>query len=96
MIGAVATAHWDAQPDDLQRLELPPDLKDTNLLGALGQPGASLYDLIDTSTLSVAQGLGDTGGMMIRFRDGWCSVASASAQIPFRLEELVARIRPLL
>lgn len=96
MIGAVATASWDAQPDDLQRLELPPDLKDTNLMGALGPPGASLYNLIDMSTLSVVQGLGDAGGMMVLFRDGWCSVASASAQIPFRLEELVARIRPLL
>jgi hypothetical protein len=96
MIGAVATANWDAQPDDLQRLELPPDLKDTNLMGVLGPPGASLYNLIDISTLSVVQGLGDVGGMMVRFRDSWCSVASASAQVPFRLEELVARIRPLL
>ncbi|MEK6679073.1 MAG: hypothetical protein AABY39_06625 [Nitrospirota bacterium] len=96
MIGAIATAQWDAQPDDLQRLELPPDLKDTNLMGALGPPGVSLYNLIDMSALSVVQGLGDAGGMMVRFRDSWCSVASASAQIPFCLEELVGRIRPLL
>lgn len=96
LIGAVATGPWDAQPDDLQRLDLPLDLKDTNLLGALGPRGASLYDLVDTQTLSVVQGLGDAGGMFVRFRDTWCSVASASAQIPFRVEELVARIQPLL
>lgn len=96
MIGAIATAQWDAQPDDLQRLELPPDLKDTNLMGALAPPGASLYNLIDMSAISVVQGIGDAGGMIVRFRDAWCSVSSASAQVPFRIEELIARIRPLL
>lgn len=96
MIGAIATAQWDAQPDDLQRLELPPDLKDTNLMGALAPPGASLYNLLDTSTLSVVQGIGDSGGMIVRFRDAWCSVSSTSAQVPFRIDQLVARIRPLL
>lgn len=96
LIGAVATGPWDAQPDDLHRLELPLDLRDTNLLAALGPRGASLYDLVETQTLSVVQGLGDAGGMFVRFRDTWCSIASASSQIPFRVEELVARVRPLL
>lgn len=96
MMGSIATAPWDVHPDDLQRLELPPDLKDTNLVGALGPLGASFYNLIDMRTLSVVQGLGDAGGMMVQFRDTWCSVASASAQMPFRLEELIGRIRPLL
>ena len=96
LMGAIATGPWDAQPDDLHRLELPPDLKDTNLLGALGPPGANFYDLVDTRMLSVVQGLGDAGGILVRFRDAWCTVASTSRQIPFRLDELVARIRPLL
>jgi hypothetical protein len=96
MLGALATGPWDALPDDLQRLEIPLDLRETNLVGALGRPGTRLYDLIDTPTLSVVQGLGDAGGMFVHFRDGWCAVSSASAQIPFRVEELVARIRPLL
>ena len=96
MMGAVATGPWDAQPDDLQRLDLPPDLKDTNLVGAMGPPGAKLYDLVDASTLSVVQGLGDAGGLFVRFRDSWCSVSSAGWEIPFRLDDLVARIRPLL
>ena len=95
LLGAIATGPWDAQPDDLRRIELPPDLKNTNLMGALGPPGASLYDLVDSTTLSVVQGLGDAGGLLVRFRDTWCSVASASDQIPFRLDEIVARIRPL-
>ncbi len=96
MLGAIATGPWDAQPDDLQRLELPMDLTNTNLVGALGPPGASLYDLVDSPTLGVIQGLGDAGGMFVRFRDGWCAVAGASKQIPFRADDVVARIRPLL
>ena len=96
LMGAIATGPWDAQPDDLERLEIPADLKDTNLIGALGPRGANFYDLVDTSTLSVVQGLGDAGGIMVRFRDAWCTVASTSRQIPFRLDEVVARIRPLL
>lgn len=96
VLGALATGPWDAQPDDLRRLELPPDLKGTNVVAALGAPGANLYDLVDARTLSVVQSLGDAGGMFVQCRDAWCSVASASAQIPFRVEELVARIRPLL
>jgi hypothetical protein len=96
MMGAIATGPWDAQPDDLHRLEIPLDLKDSNLVGALGPRGANLYDLVDTNMLSVVKGLGDAGGIVVRFRDSWCSVASTSSQIPFRVDELVARIRPLL
>jgi hypothetical protein len=96
MLESIATGPWDTQPDDLGRLELPPDLRDTNVVGALGPPGASLYDLIDAPVLGVVQGLGDAGGIFVRFRDAWCTVAGAGAQIPFRLDELVARIRPLL
>lgn len=95
MLGALATGPWDAQPDGLRRLELPPDLRETNLLGALGPPGASFYDLVDSRTLSVVQGFGDAGGMFVRFRDAWCSIARGSAQMPFRIDELVARVRSL-
>ena len=96
LVGTVATASWDAQPDDLRRLELPPDLEGTNVVGALGPPGTNLWNLIDASTLSVAQGLGDAGCTLVRFRDAWCSVSSVSARLPLRLEELIARLRPLL
>ena len=96
MLAALATGPWDAQSDDLQRLELPLALKDTNLLAAMGPPGANLYDLVDSSTLSVVQGLGDCGAIFVQFRDGWCSVASTHWQTPFRLNELISRIRPLL
>ena len=96
MLSALATGPWDSQPDDLQRVEIPLDLKDTNLLAAMGPPGASLYDLVDSSMLSVMQGLGDCGAMFIHFRDGWCTVASTHAQTPFKLVEIISRIRPLL
>jgi hypothetical protein len=96
ILGALATGPWDVQPDDLRRLEIPPELRETNLVGALGPPGSGLYDLVDARTLGVVQGLGDAGGTFVRFRDAWCSVAGASRQIPFRVDELLARIRPLL
>jgi len=96
IMGSVATGPWDAQPDDLVRLELPPDLRDTNLVGALAAQGARLYDLVDGGTLSVVQGLGDAGGLFVRFRESWCAVAGISHQIPFKVDEIVARLRPLL
>ena len=96
VLGAIATGPWDSQPDDLQRLDLPRDLKNTNLVAALGPSGASLYDLVDADTISVVLGLGDAGGMLVRFRDSWCSLASAGSQIPFRVAEVLARIRSIL
>jgi len=96
LLSAVATGPWDTQPDDLKRLELPPDLKDTNLQGALGPPGASLYDLVDAKTLSVVQGLGDAGGLTILFRDDWCAIEASHSRVPFRVDDLLARMRPLL
>jgi hypothetical protein len=95
-LSAVATGPWATQPDDLQRLELPADLKNTNLLGALGPPGASFNDLVDGRILSVAQGIGDAGGQAIRLRDEWCAVEAGHWQVPFRVDEIVARMRPLL
>ena len=95
MLGALATSPWDSQPDGLRRLDLPPDRRETNLVAALGRPGASLYDLVDSRTLAVVQGLGDAAGMVVRFRDAWCSIARGSAQMPFRVDEIVGRIRSL-
>jgi hypothetical protein len=95
MIAGVATGPWDAQPDDLQRLELPRDLAGTNVLAALGPPGANLYDLIDSRTLAVVQTLGDAGALSVRFRDGWCAVAAIGQHVPFRLDQVLAGIRSL-
>ena len=95
LIAGVATGPWDAQPDDLERLELPRDLTGTNLLAALGPPGANLYDLVDSRTISVVQTLGDAGALCVRFRDAWCIVAAVGAQTPFRLDQVLARIRSL-
>jgi len=96
MLGAIATGPWDAQPDDLRRLEIPRDLEHTNLVAAMGPAGAVLYDLIDSRMLSVVQGLGDAGGLFVQCREQWCAVSSPTGQIPFRVNEVVSRIRPLL
>jgi hypothetical protein len=96
MLAAAASGPWSTQPDDLTRLELPADLKDTNLLAALGPAGASLYDLVDAKLLAVVQGLGDAGAAAVRLRDDWCAVEAGSAQVPFRVDEIVTRVRSLL
>ncbi len=96
MMGAVATGPWDTQPDDLERLDVPLDLKNTNLVGIMAPSGARLYDLVDSRMLGVVQRLGDVGGMCMRCRDEWCAIASVGREIPFRLRELVALVRPLL
>lgn len=96
LIGAIAAGSWDSQPDDLARIELPRDLEGSNIIAALGTPGASFYDLIDAGTLSALQGAGDAGGLVVRMRNGWCSISSASEQIPFKVDQLVALVRPLV
>jgi len=96
LLAAAASGPWSTQPDDLKRIELPPDLKDTNLLAALGPEGASLYDLVDAKLLAVVQGLGDAGAAAIRLRDDWCAVEAGHHQVPFRVDQIVSRMRPLL
>jgi hypothetical protein len=97
LIGAVASRPGDGQPDDLQRLEIPVDLKNGNLVAALGSPAASLYDLLDSSQLKVVEELGNAGGMTVRFRDEWCSISGVGAhRMPFQLDRLLPHLQPLL
>jgi len=96
LTGAVATTTWDAQPHDLQRLELPADLRQSNLLGALGPPGATLDALLDRRVLTIMMGLGDAGALVVRCRDDLCSVAELSEYVPFNVGNVLERIRPLL
>jgi hypothetical protein len=88
LIGAVATGGWDSQPDDLTKLGLPVDLRNTNVIGALGPRGASLYDLLDAAALSVIQQLGDCGVMLVMCRCEWCSLASTSHRMPLDVAKL--------
>ena len=88
LIGAVATGAWDSQPDDLTKLEIPVDLRHTNLIGALGPSGASFYDLIDPATLSALQHVGDHGALVVICRGEWCSLAAASPRMPLDLDKL--------
>jgi len=87
-IGAVATGAWDSQPDDLTRLEIPIDLRHTNLIGVLGPSGAALYDLIEPATLSALQHVGDHGVLVVVCRGEWCSLAATSPRMPLDLDKL--------
>jgi hypothetical protein len=95
LLGALAAGPWDSQPDDLQRIDVPRELANTNLVAALGPPGARLYDLVDERVVSAIQGLGDAGGMFVQFRDDWCLVSSGSVQTPFRIDRVLSAIRTL-
>ncbi len=95
MLTALATGPWDTQPADLEKIEVPPDLQNTNLFAALGPPGARVYDLIDPSALTSLLTVGDAGASSITCRDQWCRIASGGKP-PLRLGDLLAQIRPLL
>jgi hypothetical protein len=96
LIGAVATGAWDSQPDDLAKLAIPVDLQGTNLIGALGPAGASLYDLIDAETLSQMMGAGDCGASIVTCRGELCSLCSLSPRMPLDLERAIPFIRDLV
>jgi len=96
LLRAVAAIPSDRLPKDLVRLDVAPDAPYENLVVALGPRGRHLLDLVDSSTLSVVLGLGDSGALHVRFRGGWCAVASIGRSLPFRVGELLARIQPLL
>jgi hypothetical protein len=96
ILRSVATGPWDSQPDDLERIDIPAELQNSNLLGVLGPSGARLFDLVDAGTLSVVQRLGDVGAMSVLLRDGWCAVGTGGTQTPFRLADLLSHVRPLL
>ena len=96
LIGAVATGAWDSQPDDLSKLEIPVDLQGTNLIGALGPAGASLYDLIDAETLSRFLGAGDCGASIIHCRGELCSMSSVDPRMPLDLEKTIPFLRDLV
>jgi hypothetical protein len=90
------TGSWAAPPGGLVRIEVPPELKETNLMGILGPPATGLYDLVDPRTLGVAIGLGDAGATYIQFREDRCMVTGLELQVPFKVDELVERMRPLM
>ncbi len=92
MIGAVATGAWDSQPDDLGKIEVPIDLKDTNLLGVLGPAGSSLYSLMDAQTVSILQGAGDCGALIVNCRGQWCSFTSTGSFMPLDLDKALPLI----
>lgn len=96
LIGALATGAWDAQPDDLQKLEIPPDLTDTNLIGAMGPAGTSLDDLMERRTLNRMLHAGDFNAFIILCRDGLCSFSSPQPRMPLDMERAYAFICELL
>lgn len=90
MIGSLATGTYDSQPAGMKRIEIPSELAGKNIIGAMGEPGHGLRDLVDPRVLAAAQSVGDAGGLIVKFRDEWCSIASTSRQMPFKMEALIA------
>lgn len=96
LIGAVATGAWDSQPDDLTKLDVPPALSGTNVIGVLGPAGTSLYDLIETDSLNLIQNVGDCGALVVVCRGDLCSLSSPSARMPIDLDKMWPLIRQLV
>lgn len=96
LIRSLATAGWDAQPDDLTRGEIPVDLEGGNLIGVLAPPGASLYDVIDAKQLAALQQVGDFGVLVVTCRGRWCSLASSTTRMDLDLERLWSLVQQLV
>jgi hypothetical protein len=96
ILSTIAVLPAGAKSDRFQPVEVPRDLGATNLLAVHGPRGASLYDLVDSGSLGVLKNLGDVGVMFVQLQDGWCAGTSPARQFPLRIDELLARIRPLL
>lgn len=96
LIGSLATSGWDAQPDDLTRLDVPVELQQSNLIGVLAPAGASLYDLIDSKHLTAMQSVGDYGVLVVTCRGEWCSFASSTTRMQFNLERLWPVVQQLV
>jgi hypothetical protein len=88
LIGNIATASWDAQPGGIERLDLPRELQDGNIIAACGPAGSGVPDLIQPNVLDRAHRLGDMGVLMMLCRGDWCRLISPSPQIPLRPAEL--------
>ncbi|MFQ5792884.1 MAG: hypothetical protein ACE5JI_20640 [Acidobacteriota bacterium] len=95
LIGGMATAGWDSQPDDLTKLEIPIDLRRSNVIGVLGPAGVSLYNLVDAGTLARMQQVGDCGAPIVTCRGEWCSLTSPGFRMPLNLDKMWAVIRDL-
>ena len=96
LIGKMTTSGWDSQPDDLTRLEVPPDLGQTNLIGILAPAGASLFELIDPKSLATLECVADHGIMEVRFRDGWCCFSSSSTRMKLEIDRIWSIIEALM
>jgi hypothetical protein len=73
LLRTFTTKNWDAHPDDLSHIELPRDLKKSNIIGVLGPEDASIYELVDSAALSLLMQAGDYGVCIFRSRDNMCS-----------------------
>ena len=96
IMNALLTGSWAGLPEGMAKIEIPPDLKDSNIMSIIGPAATQLYDLIDPQTLKVAAGLGDVGVTFVHFRESWCTLTGLEMQVPFQVDELVGRIRPWL
>jgi len=74
LISSSITINWDSQADDLVKIKLPRELSESNVLGLMAQKGCSLYDLFDSSALSLLGLAGDNGIFTIRCRGNLCSI----------------------
>jgi hypothetical protein len=96
LIGAVATGAWDSQPDDMTKLDIPVGLEGSNIIGAMGPAGRSLYDLIDSQILARLQQVGDGGALIVLVRGEWCSLSSPGGHLRFNWDKLWPTVQHLV
>ncbi|VAW72539.1 hypothetical protein MNBD_GAMMA15-1539 [hydrothermal vent metagenome] len=68
------TTGWDSQSDDLVKLELPAELKASNILGVMGPSNHRVQDLFDSATIQLLDQAGNHDVFTLRSRDEMCSI----------------------
>lgn len=96
LIRRLATADWDAQVDDVVKLELPAELAESNVLGALGPPGTHLHQLLSPGQMVRLLQAGDRGLYIITCRGDDCTLATPSGQTNLDLDRVWAFISDLV
>ena len=88
LLRSVTTTGWDSQSDDLVKIELPADLKKSNILGVMGPKNCSFYDLFDSDALSLLVHGADNDVFTIRCRGNLCSIESLLAGYEWNYEKM--------
>jgi len=95
LLRSTATTGWDTQADDFVPLELPRELRESNILGLMGLSNCRVYDMFDSAAISLLGQAGNHDIFTIRCRGDLCSIENPLVTHKWNYEKVWAFIRQL-